>query len=284
MGKAPIVVGFDGSDSAGQAVRWAAQEAGRRELPLVIAHVAPAVETRGHEAALAQARRWLTDAATAAGRAAPAVTTSAELLSGSVVDVLVGVSTWADTLVLGTRGLGGFTGLLAGSTAIGVTTRCRCPVVVVRSAGPQVPPPASGPIVVGVNGGTADEATEWAFTEAALRDVPLVAVHTWTEGALSHGWDTVPYIVDFQALNDSMRAMLSDRMAQWRTRFPTVQLELVTTLDSPAHALAEQSRHAQLVVVGTRGHGPLAGALLGSISHALLHHAACPVAVVRTGS
>ena len=63
-----------------------------------------------------------------------------------------------------------------------------------------------------------------------------------------------------------------------------MRLQLVTALDSPAHALVEQSRHAQLMVVGTRGHGAFAGALLGSTCHALLHHSACPVAVVRTGS
>lgn len=274
MTRAPIVAAIDGSESARHAVLWAAQEAARRDVGLSIVHVA-----QNLSAALAQGRSWLDETEAAARRAAPTVTTSAEMMSGSVVETLVAVSTWADTLVLGTRGIGGFTGLLVGSVAIGVTTRARCPVVVVRT-----PAPTSGPIVVGVDGGSAEEATEWAFAEAALRDVPLIAVHTWTEGALSHGWDTVPYIIDFQALNDSMRGMLSDRMAQWREKFPSVRLELVTALDNPARALVEQSRHAQLVVVGTRGRGPVAGALLGSTSRALLHHAACPVGVVRTAS
>ncbi|QUQ64055.1 universal stress protein [Kutzneria sp. CA-103260] len=279
MSKAPIVVGFDGSDSAHRAVLWAVREAARRDVPLTIAHVVANVDT-----AQTQAHLWLTDATSAAGRAAPTVTTTTELLSGHVVDALVAASTRADTMVLGTRGIGGFAGLLTGSTAIGVTTRGHCPVVVVRSPGPQVPPPTSGPIVVGVDGGSADEATEWAFAEAALRDVPLIAVHTWTEGALGRGWDTVPYAPDFETLNDSMRGMLAERMTQWREKFPTVRLELATALDNPAHALVERSKHAQLVVVGTRGRGPVAGVLLGSTSHALLHHAACPVAVVRTAS
>jgi nucleotide-binding universal stress UspA family protein len=268
---APIVVAVDGSESARQAVLWAAHEAARRDIGLTIVHVAPDLA-----AALAQGRSWLDDAETMARRAAPSISASAEMMSGAVVETLVAVSTWANTVVLGTRGMGGFTGLLVGSVAIGVTTRARCPVVIVRT-----PPPATGPIVVGVDGGSAEEATEWAFAEAALRDVPLIAVHTWTEGALSHGWDTAPYVIDFQALNDAMRGMLSDRMAQWREKFPSVRLELVTALDNPARALVEQSRSAQLVVVGTRGHRPLAGALLGSTSHALLHHAACPVAVVH---
>lgn len=284
MTKAPIVVGVDGSDSARQAVVWAAQEAARRGIGLIIAHVVPSTDAGTQEAVPVQARTWLTAAEAAADRAAPTVTLSTDLLVGSVVETLTAVSTWADTLVLGTRGLGGFSGLLIGSTAIGVTTRARCPVVVVRAPGPQVPPPTSGPIVVGVDGGSAEEATEWAFAEAALRGAPLIAVHTWTEGVLSRGWDTVPYVIDFQALNDTMRSMLSERMAQWREKFPTVRLELVTALDSPAHALVEHSRHAQLAVVGTRSHGPFAGALLGSTSHALLHHAACPVAVVRADS
>jgi nucleotide-binding universal stress UspA family protein len=276
---APIVVAVDGSDSAREAMSWAAHEASRRHIGLTIVHVAADLA-----AALAQGRAWLDEAEAAARRAVPALTTSAEMMSGPVVETLVAVSTWADTLVLGTRGIGGFAGLLVGSTAIDVTTRARCPVVVVRSPGPQVPPPASGPIVVGVDDGSAEEATEWAFAEAALRDAPLIAVHTWSEGALSQGWDTVPYILDFQALNDAMRGMLADRMAQWREKFPSVRLELATALDSPAHALIEHSRHAQLVVVGTRGRRPLAGALLGSTSHALLHHAACPVAVVHADS
>jgi nucleotide-binding universal stress UspA family protein len=276
---APIVVGIDGSESAGQAVLWAAQEAARRDVALTVVHVAPATGPRAHEAVQVQARRWLADAETVARRVAPAVAVSTQLLVGSVVESLVAVSVWADTLVLGTRGLGGFTGLLLGSTAIGVTPRARCPVVVVRAAGAQ-----TGPIVVGVDGGSAEEATEWAFAEAALRNAQLVAVHTWTEGALSHGWDTAPYVIDFATLNDSMRSMLSDRMTQWREKFPTVRLEVVTALDNSARALVEQSRHAQLVVVGTRGHGALAGALLGSTSHALLHHCVCPVAVVRADS
>ncbi|GAA3431774.1 universal stress protein [Kutzneria kofuensis] len=279
MTTAAIVVGIDGSDSARHAVVWAAREAARRKIRLVIAHVAPDLP-----AVVAQARAWLDDAGAAAGHAAPTVTTSAELLCGPVVETLAAVSTWADTLVLGTRGLGGFAGLLVGSTAIGVTTRASCPVVVVRTPGPRAPLPTSGPIVVGVDGGTAEEAIEWAFTEAALHDTLLIAVHTWTEGRFGHGWDAVPYAVDFQALDDSMRVMLSDRMAHWREKFPGVPLELVTALDSPAHALVEQSKQARLVVVGTRGHGPFAGALLGSTSHALLHHSACPVAVVRTTS
>jgi nucleotide-binding universal stress UspA family protein len=276
---APIVVAVDGSDSAREAVSWAAHEASRRHIGLTIVHVAADLA-----AALAQGRAWLDEAEAAARRAVPALTTSAEMMSGPVVETLVAVSTWADTLVLGTRGIGGFAGLLVGSTAIGVTTRARCPVVVVPSPGPQVRPRTSGPIVVGVDGGSAEEATEWAFTEAALRDAPLIAVHTWTEGALSHGWDAAPYVIDFQSLNDSMRSMLAEHMAQWREKFPSVRLTLLTALDSPARALVEQSQHAQLVVVGTRRHGRLAAALLGSTSHALLHHSACPVAVVRTDS
>jgi len=284
MNGSPIVVGVDGSDSAREAVVWAAEEAARRNVALTIAHVVPGTDTHTRQAAQAQALGWLADAEAAAGRAAPAAALSTQLLVGSVVESLVSVSTWADTLVLGTRGLGGFAGLLTGSTAIGVTTRARCPVVVVRASGLHVPPRTSGPIVVGVDGSSAEDATEWAFTEAALRDAPLIAVHTWTEGALSHGWDAAPYVIDFEALNDSMRDMLSDRLAQWREKFPGVRLDLVTALDSAARALVEQSQHAQLVVVGTRRHSPLAGALLGSTSHALLHHAACPVAVVRADS
>ena len=75
--------------------------------------------------------------------------------------------------------------------------------------------------------------------------------------------------------------MLTERLIGWREKYPDLRVAPIVVHDRPARALTERSGDAQLVVVGSRGHGGLAGMLLGSVSQALLHHAGCPVAVVR---
>ncbi|MFC5099414.1 universal stress protein [Kibdelosporangium philippinense] len=75
--------------------------------------------------------------------------------------------------------------------------------------------------------------------------------------------------------------MLGERLARWQEKYPEVSVDRIVAQDRPAHSLIEQARDAQLVVVGSRGRGGLAGLLLGSTSQALLQHAPCPVVVVR---
>ena len=77
------------------------------------------------------------------------------------------------------------------------------------------------------------------------------------------------------------REVLADRLAGWAEKYPDVTVRRLVARDRPARALVEESGRAQLVVVGSRGRGGISGLLLGSVSQALLHHAACPVAVVR---
>jgi hypothetical protein len=94
-------------------------------------------------------------------------------------------------VVLGSRGLGGFTGLVVGSIAVAVATHGHCPVVVVRGAGAQPEPRQDGPVVVGVDGSsTSQAAIPFAFQAAGSRNVPLVAVHAWSDLPLAIGWGT----------------------------------------------------------------------------------------------
>ncbi|ROS44709.1 universal stress protein family protein [Amycolatopsis thermoflava] len=77
--------------------------------------------------------------------------------------------------------------------------------------------------------------------------------------------------------------VLAERMAGRQERYPDVKVDRVVVRDRPRHQLIDWSRQAQLVVVGGRGCGGFAGLLLGSTSQALIHHAECPVMVVRPG-
>jgi nucleotide-binding universal stress UspA family protein len=83
------------------------------------------------------------------------------------------------------------------------------------------------------------------------------------------------------AIEADEREVLAERLAGWGAKYPDVRVQRVVVREHPAHALVEQSARAQLVVVGSRGRGGVAGLVLGSVSHAVLHRAHCPVVVVR---
>ncbi|WP_285105944.1 universal stress protein [Promicromonospora sp. MEB111] len=276
----PVLVGVDGSDSATRAVRWAAREAARRGAPLVLVSVwtpvppgVPHAATLGpyEDGLIEQGRQWLADAAAAAAQEAPDVPAGTRLASGSVAGQLVGRSAAAGLVVLGSRGLGGFTGLLVGSIAVAVATHGHCPVVVVRGT-----PAQEGPVVVGVDGSpTSQAAIRFAFDAAALRDAPLVAVHAWRDAsaAARHG-------VQDQRVQEHGAEALERWLADARADHPEVRVERVVAPDGPTASLLDRAEGARLVVVGSRGRGGFRGLLLGSTSQALIYHAPCPVAVV----
>lgn len=286
MTRRPVVVGVDGSASSARAVRWAAREAGRRGVPLELVHVwTPVPVGVPHAAALGpyedglieQGNRWLADAAAAADEVAPGVETSSRLAGGSAAGQLIGRSAAADLVVLGSRGLGGFTGLVVGSIAVAVATHGHCPVVVVRGAG-EDDPPEEGPVVVGVDGSpNSQAATELAFQAADARDAPLVAVRAWSDAPMATTWAPATAWEPIQAAE---LEQLDEWLAPYRTRYPDVRVEPVVVRDAPTRALLERAEGARLVVVGSRGRGGFRGLLLGSTSQALIYHAACPVAVV----
>ncbi|WP_206796304.1 universal stress protein [Amycolatopsis sp. MtRt-6] len=286
-GVRPIVVGVDGSTAATHAVSWAAQEAVRRDLPLVIVHACALVPVAVpyaeglvpayHRAQLEYGREWLDAAESVAQKAAPDVRMSTDLVRGWAAEQLIARSASAELVVLGSRGLGGFTGLVVGSIAVAVATYGHCPIVVVRGADARTEPREDGPVVVGVDGSpTSAAAIPFAFRAAASRGVPLVAVHTWLDMPLGEiGVDEA-----WNAIEREHRALVGEWLVPARAEHPDVPVEVVVARHRPAHTLLEQAENAQLVVVGSRGRGGFRGLLLGSTSHALIYHAACPVAVV----
>ncbi|MDX8056499.1 universal stress protein [Lentzea sp. BCCO 10_0798] len=285
----PVVVGLDGSKSATRAVRWAAEEAVRRNTGLVITHscallpartldvIAPAESYA--DGVLEESRQWLTEAAGAARKAAPQVEVKTELAAGDAAEQLIGRSTSAGLLVLGSHGRGGFAGLLAGSTAVAVTTHAHCPVVVVRNT--DADPASDAPVVVGLDGSPASYAAlDIAFEAAALRRVPLRAVRTWWDLTAETAWQRGLTATNLASIEAAEHRLLAEQVAARSAAHPDVPVQQILTRDRPAHTLIKQSAHAQLIVVGTRGRGGFRGLLLGSTSQALIHHAHCPVSVV----
>jgi nucleotide-binding universal stress UspA family protein len=291
-GEHPVVVGVDGSESALHAVRWAAREAVRRNAQLRLVHVCHLVPVRHpkqisappeyHAALLEQGRHWLTEATQVARRAAPDSLVTADIHDGVATDVLVGESKTAQLLVLGSRGLGGFASLLIGSVAVTVSAHAHCPVVVTHSGTADGVPPEAGHIVVGVDGSElSDAAMTFACEAAAARHVPLVAVHTWFDIDVSATWARLPSTIDWDFLQSEEERELVERVGAWQAKFPNVEIRPLVVRDRPGHALLKHAAGAQLVVVGSRGRGAFVGLSLGSVSQTLLHHAECPVAVVR---
>ncbi|TQC47987.1 universal stress protein [Rhodococcus sp. WS4] len=291
-----VVVGIDGSAAALDAVRWAAGEAVLREAPLLLASsLIVRRGTFGEAVNLAAGaftdleyagKSRLEAAAEIAVKAAggSSVTVHTTLLHGSPAGVLLELAKTARMIVLGSRGLGEFTGGLLGSVSTSVATHAPCPVAVVRAMPDAVDAVLGGPVVVGVDGSKNSEpAIEAAFVEAALRDTALVAVHAWSDFDLATVFasDTIGHDLGWPAIATAQEAVLSESLAGWCAQYPDVPVKKVAVRDRPVHHLVEQSRQAQLLVTGSRGRGGFAALLLGSTSRALLHAAACPLLIVR---
>ena len=272
-----VVVGYDGSQCAEQALRWAAERAVQRHLPLELVHALNVwpYDARGLPAAPAEAPHDLVDAAVQrllAEHSSLDVRTCVD--SAPPAALLLGRAEGAESLVVGARGHGGFPGMHLGSVGSHVASHARCPVVVVREA------PGTG-IVVGVDASSSSEhAVAFAFEQAAASAEPLTAVHAWLP--FYAGLGDMPFYDDVRPVDDSQAALLSEHLAGWREKYPDVRVHEQVCSAHPVAALLDASHGARLLVVGSHGRGGFAGMLLGSVSRSLLHHASCSVAVVRS--
>lgn len=287
--RAPIVVGVDGSRSALAALDWASAEASSLRRPLRIVHsfVRPLVRVPlgpvgagpVDEGLRAAAERVLVHAEASVRAKVPALDVTRELVVGAATPALLSVVRDARLLVVGSRGLGGFGGLLLGSVGIAMVAHAPCPVVVVRPRVDHHSSRASKGIVVGVDGTERSAAAiEFAFETAARWKVGLTAVRAWAPPPASPS-----LVVPLDRVVGLERHTLAATLDAARRAFPQVAVEskLVRDTHDPSRALIAESADADLVVVGSRGRGPLASPLLGSVSQSVLEHAQCPVAVVR---
>ena len=280
-----ILVGTDGSGGSKTAVQWAAREAERRGILLRIVHAFDwewhgARYTIGGEfldAARQHADAVIAAATDQARAVAPAIRIQADTLIGNPVPRLLEIAADADLLVVGNRGRGGFASLLLGSVSQRVALHAPCPVVVVRGER------EAGPVAVGVDDSPAAERVlDAAFTAAAERGCSVVGIRTYLPPTpLWLASDVSAVEVETPEQDSIERERLENQLVPWRGKFPEVPVETVVSHDSAAAVLVGVSKGAQLVVVGSRGHGALAGAFLGSTGMQLLHHADCPVLIVR---
>ena len=281
-----IVVGTDGSEQSGTAVRWAATEARLRAAPL---KVLTAYSWNGPPEAFGGAgqrpdvmAQWFEEivaAAAAEARAlAPGIDVTGTAVIGDPASALLQAGRTAAMLVVGNRGRGGFASLLLGSVSQQVATHATGPVVVVRGRAAH----RSGPIVVGVDdSASAQHMLAIGFDEAQRRGCGLLAVHSCPMPMPPYGMDmpALPYDPDV-VWRDAARD-LDATLTPWRDKYPAVPVKTLTQPGSAAKNLVDMSSDAALLIVGSRGHGELVGSLFGSVGQQLLHHADCPVLIVH---
>lgn len=290
-----IVVGTDGSRASYGAVAYAARTAASRDAGLLV------VSTYDRPALLATGSRLtprqsalesinvesdaIVERAVGIGRdTAPGIEVDGLSVEGHAAETMVEYSKEARIVVLGSRGLGGFEGMLLGSVSAAVARYSSCPVIVTREETADLD--AAGPVVVGIDGSeTSVNATDWAFSEAAHRKAMLVAAHTWVRPVPPLSADGIDVSEGgWQQFEDEQLAMLSRLLDGPRSTFPQVEVKREVSQGRAVDTLIDLARDAQLLVVGTRGLGGFRGMLLGSTSRALLHAAPCPVMVVRPES
>lgn len=280
---APVVAGVDGSDSGAQAARWAAEEAELRGTWVVLASVDTLMASTNAlggplpqsllDDARADCERQVRGAAEEVRAVAPHVEIDAQIRTGNAAAELIELSWSAQLVVVGTRGHGEFTGLVVGSVARALVGHSRCSVLVV---GDREASGNAGSVVVGVDGSASgDRALKEAFAEASARGTALAAVHSPQERASSAS------AAGTAERHAAAQEFLADRLGQWEDLHPEVPVRQVVGQEPPAQSLTRHSAGAQMLVVGTRGRGGFTGMLLGSVSHALLHTAPCPLLVAR---
>ncbi|WP_206349433.1 universal stress protein [Streptomyces verrucosisporus] len=309
----PVVVGVDGSHHSLRALDRAVEEAVLRGAPLDVlcgasAHrLAPggtpgapggapgasdaageteAARTAGeeHRRALArQARRIAESAAERARESAPGLEVRPSAAEENAVAALVRAGRRAALTVVGTRGHGGFTGLLLGSVSLRVAAHTEGPVMVVRGDNER----PRHTVVVGVEYGTDTGAARYGFEEAERRAAALLVLHAWELPVYPGVMVPPPTRVLEEIAEEQARYEESvpvDAVAGLREAYPNVDARAETVYAGPGHALVEASAAADLVVLAAHRRHRLFGMRLGPVTHAVLHHAHCPVVLVPTAA
>ncbi|MBX8996927.1 universal stress protein [Corynebacterium testudinoris] len=288
-----VVVAVDGSEASHNAVRWAANTANKRGIPLRLASSYTMPQFLYAEGMVppqelfddlqSETMEKIDQARVIAHEVAPGIKIGHTIAEGSPIDMLLEMSKDVTMIVMGSRGLGGLSGMVMGSVSAAVVSHAECPVVVVRDDNPVQEATKYGPVVVGVDGSDVSQrATEIAFAEADARNCELVTVHTWMDMQVQASLAGLSAAqLQWEEVEREQIEMLSERLAPMTEKYPNVEVRKVITRDRPVRALVENSEGAQLLVVGSHGRGGFKGMLLGSTSRALLQSAPCPMMVVR---
>lgn len=283
-GRPPIVVGVGPGPGGNVALAWAADEADRRHLPLLLVLAQDLAAPRRHPAARRQSwERWkdvlragadhtLKEAVAFVGSRRPQVRVDALLAEGHPAQVLQEQAQNASQVVLGSWHLSAvqerFT---SAAVAMPLVARAPCPVVVVPE--PEHTTAEDPYFVVGVDGSRCSAAAvDYAFAEAARRGALLRALHVWLPPR--------PGSVDEATGLQECRRLLSETVAGRTERYPEVGVRHEVVAGHPVDVLTRASEHALGLVVGSRGRGGFPGMLLGSVSQGVVLHGRCPVVIV----
>jgi nucleotide-binding universal stress UspA family protein len=270
-----IVAGYDGSPGAEQAVRWAVREAGLRGTILTVClawapdHPELPAGSPLSELARRHGQEVLARVLPYAESMLGPGLVRPDLAAGSAARLLCERSRNADMVVVGGRGHSELPGLLIGSVPWQLAGHAAGRVIVVRGAGRSANR-SPGVVAVGADGSPAGQAAVvFAFEEAALRDVPLVAVCALTDAPGRLG--------EFRRVQEDYEHMVAIEAKE----YPQVSVTHQVLPGAPRRALLAAAADAQLLVVGARGRDGLDQMTLGSVAQAVLQHAPCPVGVIR---
>ncbi|MFF9352283.1 universal stress protein [Streptomyces sp. NPDC014734] len=275
----PVIAAVDGSSHSLEALDWAAHEAVRRGLALVVVHARTPMPHAARETQQREAEELLTLCVRRVSRLAPDLHPTTLTPMDYPAAALTSLSRDASLVVVGSRGLGGFRSLLLGSDSMAIASMAKCPVVVHGGPPEQSREETSSDIVVGV---AADESSEavlgFAFATAASRPgARLRIVHGWTmvSSMLSGG-----PVFDRDAAAGAAERTLAELTAGWREKYPQVEAVRESVGGSASRALVTASATAALTVVGRRRGGESLGLGLSPVAQTTLGHALGPVAVV----
>jgi nucleotide-binding universal stress UspA family protein len=301
-----VIVGYDGTAPGQKAVAEAAREAalrGAQLTVLTVSHRLPFSDAAGSggSADLSQAdaeeavRKTAEDIALQGAEHAadvqPGLPVTAQVVAGYAGPVLARAGHRATLLVVGSRGAGGFPGMLLGSVSMRVVAGACCPVIVVhgteRDTG-HLPDghAADGRVVAAVD---IDEpcgpVLDFAFAEAGRRGVGLSVIHVWDEPwIVAYGQDDPGVADDIAAIEQERTDRLAALVAAAHRDWPGVQVFQQVAAGSAGALLVAVAGHAGLLVTGARRHGEGEhGMVIGPVTQTLLRHAECPVAVVPVG-
>ncbi|MGW9031207.1 universal stress protein [Streptomyces sp. NPDC055722] len=273
----PVVVGVDGSLVSVRALDLAADEAARRGTMLSVVYAVPDRD---------EAAPVLASAASRVHERHPVVSVETAVVEGDAVQALTRASVDAGLTVVGTRGLGGFAGLVFGAVSPRLTAHTRSPLLVVRGDRPHDDDRRD--VLLGLEDETDTAAARYALEEAERRGARLQVLHSW-----AHRHTTPEPPSPLPATSPGQRRQALDAraeeavprfaMAGLRERHPGVEIKSRTARTAPAHALVEASRDASVVVIGSHRPDGRHGARLRPVVHALLHRSHCPVLLVPTG-
>lgn len=291
-----VIVAVDGSAAADNALDWAADEADLRGASLEVVHAWDNATPEGRdwtERILSeQADEIVRTAAERARRRRAGLTVANSVRRGDPGDVLTEVGRSADLMVMGSRGRGGFVGMLLGSVSRRVASEAVCPLLVVRGgeAGAAQPPYdedyfriSESFVVVGIADETCVPAVRAAFVEASGRRQRVHAVYAWSLPDLPvYGLaaQTGTAAEAARMCRQSGEAILAKALSPVRDEYKDVEAVGDVIMGRRTQVLLDASRSASVVVLATHRRRGRLGRHLGPVTHALLHHGHAPVLLV----